>query len=244
MALSISTKRGRRASGFTLIELLVVIAIIAILAAILFPVFAQARDKARQAMCISNCKQLGLATMMYAQDYDEMFMSTSWGHRHWPFLTSAYIKGTPANFTEPARNIYVCPSEPLLQLISSPTAIWPQPAQQWGLLRRSDGNIPYWCSYSLNEHVTDEWPALASWASPSNSFLYLEGSDSDIEGDEIEEGRISHSDGMVIVYIDGHVKWSRVTLRGDRRTASNWVFPPFGNGGNGDRGPWTAPDND
>ncbi len=57
--------------GFTLIELLVVIAIIAILAAILFPVFARAREKARQANCLSNCKQLGLANLMYAQDYDE-----------------------------------------------------------------------------------------------------------------------------------------------------------------------------
>jgi prepilin-type N-terminal cleavage/methylation domain-containing protein/prepilin-type processing-associated H-X9-DG protein len=60
-----------RKRGFTLIELLVVIAIIAILAAILFPVFAQARDKARQASCLSNAKQISLAVMMYAQDYDE-----------------------------------------------------------------------------------------------------------------------------------------------------------------------------
>jgi prepilin-type N-terminal cleavage/methylation domain-containing protein len=61
----------RRRHGFTLIELLVVIAIIAILAAILFPVFAQAREKARQSACLSNMKQVGTALMMYAQDYDE-----------------------------------------------------------------------------------------------------------------------------------------------------------------------------
>lgn len=60
--------------GFTLIELLVVIAIIAILAAILFPVFAQAREKARQVSCLSNAKQIGTSTMMYTQDYDETFM--------------------------------------------------------------------------------------------------------------------------------------------------------------------------
>ncbi|HEV2471164.1 MAG TPA: prepilin-type N-terminal cleavage/methylation domain-containing protein, partial [Chthonomonadales bacterium] len=63
--------RSQRA--FTLIELLVVIAIIAILAAILFPVFAQAREKARAITCVSNQKQLALATLMYVQDYDETF---------------------------------------------------------------------------------------------------------------------------------------------------------------------------
>ncbi|GAB4459872.1 MAG: hypothetical protein OHK0029_23060 [Armatimonadaceae bacterium] len=63
----------RKSTGFTLIELLVVIAIIAILAAILFPVFAQARAKARQANCLSNQKQIGLAFMQYVQDYDELF---------------------------------------------------------------------------------------------------------------------------------------------------------------------------
>jgi prepilin-type N-terminal cleavage/methylation domain-containing protein/prepilin-type processing-associated H-X9-DG protein len=64
---------GARRSAFTLIELLVVIAIIAILAAILFPVFAQAREKARQASCSSNLRQIGISAMMYVQDYDETY---------------------------------------------------------------------------------------------------------------------------------------------------------------------------
>ena len=62
-----------RHTGFTLIELLVVIAIIAILAAILFPVFAQAREKARESVCVSNNKQMANATMMYSQDYDGIY---------------------------------------------------------------------------------------------------------------------------------------------------------------------------
>src|SRR5258707_10060223 len=73
---------SRSRHGFTLIELLVVIAIIAILAAILFPVFAQAREKARSASCMSNIKQQGTSALMYAQDYDENLVPAGMRYPH------------------------------------------------------------------------------------------------------------------------------------------------------------------
>src|SRR5512138_2978895 len=89
-----------RRRGFTLIELLVVIAIIAILAAILFPVFAQAREKARATSCLSNFKQASLSINMYVQDYDETMVPMQYGccgynpnlERGWMNLTQPYIK--------------------------------------------------------------------------------------------------------------------------------------------------------
>src|SRR3984893_16343165 len=84
--------------GFTLIELLVVIAIIAILAAILFPVFAQAREAARKTTCISNMKQLGLGWLMYAQDYDEANPMTAQccdvngNQTYWQSMIEPYVK--------------------------------------------------------------------------------------------------------------------------------------------------------
>jgi len=93
-----------RKSGFTLIELLVVIAIIAILAAILFPVFARAREKARQSSCQSNLKQAGLAILMYVQDYDERLMygwhiyscSSTWEGMVMPYVANEQIFACPS----------------------------------------------------------------------------------------------------------------------------------------------------
>lgn len=107
-----STNASRRKSGaFTLIELLVVIAIIAILAAILFPVFAQAREKARQSSCLSNEKQMALGIMQYVQDYDETFPQAYWykndnngndGYVQWSGLIQPYTKNA---------GVFVCPSD-------------------------------------------------------------------------------------------------------------------------------------
>jgi prepilin-type N-terminal cleavage/methylation domain-containing protein/prepilin-type processing-associated H-X9-DG protein len=118
--------KNRLRSGFTLIELLVVIAIIAILAAILFPVFAQAREKARQTSCLSNMKQTGLGLLMYCQDYDEQFPRADYtlvppatsplnpaatsafalrvNHYKWQAWVLPYIKNT---------QIFQCPSRTL-----------------------------------------------------------------------------------------------------------------------------------
>src|SRR6187402_2037112 len=87
-------------SGFTLIELLVVIAIIAILTAILFPVFAQVREKARQTTCLSNEKQIGLGITQYVQDYDET-NATTWAT--WQTVINPYMK---------SHEVYRCPDNP------------------------------------------------------------------------------------------------------------------------------------
>jgi prepilin-type N-terminal cleavage/methylation domain-containing protein/prepilin-type processing-associated H-X9-DG protein len=105
--------------GFTLIELLVVIAIIAILAAILFPVFAQAREKARQTGCVSNEKNIGLAILQYAQDYDEYFplgQEANAANQMWAMEIMPYIKNgsnSPAwGSYEPVGGVFTCPSAP------------------------------------------------------------------------------------------------------------------------------------
>jgi prepilin-type N-terminal cleavage/methylation domain-containing protein/prepilin-type processing-associated H-X9-DG protein len=124
MPIGLSTKRpGTKRSGFTLIELLVVIAIIAILAAILFPVFAKAREKARQSSCASNMKQVGLALIGYTQDYDEKFPPAfgaatvngttylaNWGMDYTP-AQGVIVPSIVGSFIK-NRQIFNCPSGP------------------------------------------------------------------------------------------------------------------------------------
>lgn len=100
--------REPRRSGFTLIELLVVIAIIAILAAILFPVFAKAREKARQTSCLSNAKQIGLAFMQYAADYDSIFPAMFWSNGRWE-PDGIYWVGQLMPYSK-NQQVYICPS--------------------------------------------------------------------------------------------------------------------------------------
>lgn len=122
----IDRSHSRSGDGFTLIELLVVIAVIAILAALLFPVFAQARESARKASCLSNQRQLGAAIAMYTQDYDEQLPNAMNGFPGvnqpggWVYYTAFPANDTPKSFDVKLGSIYsyvkndqifVCPSD-------------------------------------------------------------------------------------------------------------------------------------
>jgi prepilin-type N-terminal cleavage/methylation domain-containing protein/prepilin-type processing-associated H-X9-DG protein len=113
-------------SAFTLIELLVVIAIIAILAAILFPVFAQVREKARQTTCASNQKQIGLGFLQYVQDYDEHFPQEQDGGTPWgnpPYTTPAGVPATWDVLIQPylkSEGVLACPDDPNTPITTLP----------------------------------------------------------------------------------------------------------------------------
>lgn len=132
--------------GFTLIELLVVIAIIALLAAILFPVFARARENARRTACQSNLKQIGLGIMQYTQDYDER-LPTDWNFgaadeaSNWMARINPYVKST---------QLFVCPSNSFKTSIPS-SGLWP--GAQTG---SSHPNYmqPFHSSYGYNRNLT------------------------------------------------------------------------------------------
>ncbi|MBC8135954.1 MAG: DUF1559 domain-containing protein [Fibrella sp.] len=156
---AVSTRSGRNAA-FTLIELLVVIAIIAILAAILFPVFAQAREKARQTSCLSNMKQLSLAILQYTQDYDEMYPfgagTKEWFPEYgetWPIMVSPYVKTYDA---------YRCPSDGS-GYPDAPGAVW---YSGWA-------GVPL--SYAANGYENPFQPGFPTWKSPIRGVMGLLG---------------------------------------------------------------------
>ncbi|MCC6729935.1 MAG: DUF1559 domain-containing protein [Chthonomonadales bacterium] len=242
------TSYKRRA--FTLIELLVVIAIIAILAAILFPVFAQAREKARSISCVSNVKQLGLAVAMYVQDFDEAFAGGSthlggnpgdcYGHRWWFDMIQPYVKN---------HELKNCPSERVRVPFFDPSAgIADVPGT--GCDSASTGR--YYSSYSWNVIICwidgannmgsfgcvsplrysgiGRGTALAAIVRPSEVIELMDTADGWIEtwADNMTDLARSreglpyrrHTEGFNAAYVDGHAKWSR------RRSTKlhNWVI--------------------
>ena len=265
---------GKVRRGFTLIELLVVIAIIAILAAILFPVFVQAKNAAKQATNVSNLKQLCIAGQMYAADHDDSLPADGqssggeWGRYYWPFLIKPYVKDAPPDAGSSPSGFYWSPLAPFgnPQVLSGNRArkVWPEPAQSWGLKCYNGGGnncneLRYWTTYSINEHIVDMPGGLimTTWQAPAESFFLLEATDSEIEGDELDElysrekdcanypdpdnadaTKGGHAGGTTIAYLDGHAKW-RKTSWGPQGECSIdgggsplLAFPPTTDGGN------------
>jgi prepilin-type N-terminal cleavage/methylation domain-containing protein/prepilin-type processing-associated H-X9-DG protein len=194
----------QRSKGFTLIELLVVIAIIAILAAILMPVFAKAREKARQASCLSNLKQYSLATLMYVQDYDETL----------PF--NSYFAGNCIATFYWAVNPYVknpqitqCPSE--AQALDIFTIFAPFGGACPG--------TPRFSSYSVNLALfangfnpLDRPKSLASLNNVAETAMVYDGN---VSGQlamtpapphQFQPVQARHSDTFNVAFADGHTK--------------------------------------
>ena len=209
-----NTSRNR---AFTLIELLVVIAIIAILAAILFPVFARARENARRATCQSNEKQIGLGLLQYTQDYDEKYPSIASGHSDVDFYAEpGTIYPSVQSCVQPyikSWQIFRCPSATdgtgagLAPVGNNATSYVSN-----GVLIRPGGMsmaaIPESASliamqerklvYRVASADPERYPAAAG-----NSFafwLYIAGGYSNV-----------HFDGGNLLFADGHVKWRRVS---------------------------------
>ena len=172
----------RALRGFTLIELLVVIAIIAILAAILFPVFAQAREKARQASCISNMKQIGNAMMMYSQDYDESLF---------PYRLNSNPAGTNLNPYASDTNVGTSAKLPIFynQLLFPYTksdGIWKCPSNPDAWVNvdpvHDDTDTAFYSyggqnSYSINQYIAPNNQAvpLPVFAAPANTVVLVDG---------------------------------------------------------------------
>lgn len=225
-------------SGFTLIELLVVIAIIAILAAILFPVFAQAREKARQTSCLSNCRQHGTALTMYLQDYDEtypmVFTSTATTSRDWTVDLIPYIKMGDTNLAIQV-NAVLGTTRPDLFSARLPFYQCPSkaPSRDTRGFRRGYG-YNNWLAKGPGNTV-----AMAAVGRPSDCVAFAEiwgevdrSVPFNTPGDVRFRLEARHSNGLNITYADGHAKW----ING-RDTRVNW---PAGVAFNGTDAPLTT----
>jgi prepilin-type N-terminal cleavage/methylation domain-containing protein/prepilin-type processing-associated H-X9-DG protein len=193
---------SRSRSGFTLIELLVVIAIIAILAAILFPVFAQAREKARQSSCQSNLKQYALATLMYVQDYDEQFPMASYlgpncvATFYW--AVNPYVKN---------QNITRCPSDQEAMDQVTMFAGFAPPCP----------DTPRFTGYSTNLDLFTsgfaQQPTIGLGAIPqpaSTGMLY----DGNVIANQVQPVQARHSGTFSLAFVDGHVRSISATESG------------------------------
>ncbi|MGC4042693.1 MAG: DUF1559 domain-containing protein [Armatimonas sp.] len=225
-----SKNASTRVAGFTLIELLVVIAIIAILAAILFPVFAQARDKARQTSCLSNVKQIGVAFMMYTQDYDEYLplttypvVANSWTDQAQPYIKNRQVFRCPSdksqNWTTPQVTpaSVLDPTPPVVRRASYFLNAYMSGSSQWGNLAgiKSPASVIY-LAESLDGVTRDHfhpfnWNGNVETPTPNPLYSgFMHGATYDDPKNETKELALRrHADGSNYVYLDGHAKWSK-----------------------------------
>lgn len=221
------SKVGGMKKGFTLIELLVVIAIIAILAAILFPVFARARENARRTSCLSNLKQIGTATMMYAQDYDETYpmyhrdrlplAREPWTQTITPY-TSVKTAETATTATR-ATQIFRCPSLSYDAEYAASNQVFAWPSSITPTVTRMASVVAPASVYMVMDGSAYVIP-LDKVLEPSNLY-FVPGSRLLVAAafrnvvtatatDKIadfEKGR--HFNGVNVVFADGHAKWQR-----------------------------------
>lgn len=242
MSHSLRTGRTRRVSGFTLIELLVVIAIIAILAAILFPVFAQAREKARAISCLSNMKQQGIALMMYMQDNDEQSVVTHHDLESGETIDNLYAWYEPLQPYIKNGGIFHCPSlndTPTIMPDHITPAIWAKVRTDY-LINGFYAHGTALAAFSTPAEqvvIAERHAGIAffdyhAWASaPDGNWErgFLDGSlytIGDVESDSqvadpTNKGR--HSEGSNYVFGDGHAKWYKFTNTLDRTKPINQV---------------------